>query len=161
MTGDGIPEIGIAGRSNYVVFSPDGSILWAKATYDGSQLTGSTAFDFNGDGRAEIVYSDQYKLRIFDGATGDVVYEVSQGSATASEYPVVADIDSDGHAEILVVSDASPSTYGVRAFEDVNDSWVSTRRIWNQYAYSIDNVNDDGTIPGQPEYGWLTHILSG
>ncbi|EKU96916.1 RHS repeat-associated core domain protein [Leptolyngbya sp. PCC 7375] len=40
---------------------------------------------------------------------------------------------------------------------DRNDTWVSTRQIWNQHAYSINNVNDDGTIPKNPENSWQTH----
>ncbi|NEQ95699.1 MAG: hypothetical protein F6K30_03040 [Cyanothece sp. SIO2G6] len=40
---------------------------------------------------------------------------------------------------------------------DRNDTWVSTRQIWNQHAYSINNVNDDGTIPSNPDNSWQTH----
>ncbi len=36
---------------------------------------------------------------------------------------------------------------GVRVYHDVADRWVQSRAIWNQHAYSITNVNDDGTIP--------------
>ena len=157
LDGDGMPEIGIAGGSYYAVYNHDGSLLWSSRISDSSQSTGSTAFDFDGDGKTEIVYSDQAYLRIYDGATGNVVYQISHGARTATEYPVVADIDGDNHAEILVVGDANSSTRGVRALEDANDSWVATRRIWNQYAYHIDNVNDDGTIPKNPSHGWLTH----
>ena len=158
MDGDGMPEIGVAGRSNYVVYNHDGSILWTSRTQDfSSRITGSTVFDFDGDGNAEIVYADEVALRIYDGATGSIIYEVLNGSATASEYPVVADIDGDNHAEILVVGDLYSSTWGVRAIEDANDSWVSTRRIWNQYQYNVDNVNDDGSIPANPANSWLTH----
>src|SRR5262249_24362930 len=30
---------------------------------------------------------------------------------------------------------------------DALDRWVASRPLWNQHAYSITNVNDDGTIP--------------
>jgi hypothetical protein len=36
---------------------------------------------------------------------------------------------------------------GVRVLRDQLDRWSSSRAIWNQHAYSITNVNDDGTIP--------------
>ncbi|MFI5299376.1 MAG: hypothetical protein ACHREM_14880 [Polyangiales bacterium] len=36
---------------------------------------------------------------------------------------------------------------GVRIYHDIADRWVQSRAIWNQHAYSITNVNDDGTIP--------------
>ena len=36
---------------------------------------------------------------------------------------------------------------GIRVYEDANDKWVRSRTIWNQHAYSVTNVNEDGTIP--------------
>jgi hypothetical protein len=36
---------------------------------------------------------------------------------------------------------------GIRVLRDRLDRWASSRSIWNQHAYSITNVNDDGTIP--------------
>jgi choice-of-anchor A domain-containing protein len=156
-TGDGRPEIGIAGRSRYAVFNADGELVWAAVVQDfSSRTTGSTVFDFNGDGRAEVVYADERFLRIYEGATGRVLYQVPNGSATASEYPVVADINGNGSAEILVVSDQG-STTGIRAFRDIADRWMPTRRIWNQYDYHIDNINDDGTIPSSQKKSWLSH----
>jgi hypothetical protein len=156
MDGDGYPEIGVAGRSNYVVFNHNGSILWTSRTQDySSQVTGSTVFDFDGDGASEVVYSDERVLRVYDGRTGQTLYSIANNSATASEYPVVADIDNDGHAELLVVGDGSP--IGLKVFEDADDAWVATRGIWNQYAYHIDNIADDTSIPANPARGWLTH----
>jgi len=58
---------------------------------------------------------------------------------TTLEYLVVVDIDADGHAEILVGSTGSTSS-GLRAFEAANDNWVSTRSIWNQHTYHINNI---------------------
>ncbi len=42
---------------------------------------------------------------------------------------------------------------GIRVLRDRLDRWASSRPIWNQHAYSITNVNDDGTIPRTSE--WL------
>ena len=41
--------------------------------------------------------------------------------------------------------------------EDADDSWQAGRRIWNQHAYSITNVNDDGSVPALPDPNWLTY----
>jgi hypothetical protein len=46
-------------------------------------------------------------------------------------------------------------TTGILVFRDMNDGWVNTRRIWNQHAYSVTNVNDDGTIPAVQQTNWL------
>ena len=160
LTGDGIPEIGVAGANRYVVFNADGNIVWESPTRDNSShKTGSSVFDFNGDGRAEVVYADEYYLRIYDGPTGQVIYEIENTSGTTYELPVVADVDNDGHAEIVAISNSySRGGYsGVRVFEDENDSWAPTRSIWNQHAYNINNINDDLTIPAHPAVSWLTH----
>lgn len=153
VNGDGVPEIGIAGASRYTVFRADGSVLWMRVIVDPSGATGSTAFDFNADGKVEIVFHDQQELFVFNGETGASIYEVEHRSTTGAEQPIVADIDSDGHAEIIVVSDLSP-TIGVRVFENIDDSWVPTRSIWNQHKYHITNINDDTSIPRVPERSW-------
>jgi hypothetical protein len=36
---------------------------------------------------------------------------------------------------------------GIRVLKDRLDRWASSRPLWNQHAYSITNINDDGTIP--------------
>jgi len=152
LDGDGLPEVGVAGATGYVVFESDGSIAWTAPTRDGSAVTGSTVFDFDDDGRAEIVYADETRLRVYDGATGTVLFETGHRSFTSVEYPTVADVDGDGHAEIVVTgSDA------VRVLEDAADSWVDTRRIWNQYDYHVDNVDAHGSVPVSPARSWLTH----
>ncbi|WP_169748995.1 putative Ig domain-containing protein [Gynuella sunshinyii] len=160
LTGDGIPEIGVAGAAYYSVFDAAGNILWSSPTTDrSSNVTGSSVFDFNADGRAEIVYADERYLRVYDGLTGDVIYQLENGSGTTYELPVIADVDHDNHAEIILISNnyAYGSVRGIRMIEDANDSWAPTRTIWNQHAYHIDNINDDLTIPAHPVNGWLTH----
>ena len=53
---------------------------------------------------------------------GPLTVLVPPASGTLVEYPVVADVDNDGSAE--------PAC-----------------RVWNQHAYLITNVREDGTIP--------------
>jgi len=165
MDGDGYPEIGVAGARYYVAINRFGQRLWRKTVSDTSSgRTGSTVFDFEGDGKAEVLYSDEHYFRIYDGATGYVKYELPNASSTGHEYPVVVDVDHDNHAEIVLVS-SRPSTdsngyrvyAGIRVIEDSDDSWIATRTIWNQYAYHIDNISDDLSIPPSPEKSWLRH----
>jgi hypothetical protein len=175
--GDGVPDVGTAGGIGYVVF--DGKklidptvadpILWAQPTTDcSSASTGSSVFDFDGDGKAEVVYSDENHLRIYDGTNGNVLISLCNTTATLIEYPVIADVDNDGHADIVVVSNAYGSANpelacndgvnnaqsGVRVFGDANGSWVRTRRVWNEHAYHVTNVNEDGTIPQHEAPNW-------
>jgi hypothetical protein len=60
---DGVPEIGVAGSRFYTVFESDGSIKWQSGISDlSSNITGSSVFDFEGDGSAEVVYADEKKI---------------------------------------------------------------------------------------------------
>lgn len=155
--GDGHPEIGVAGKNRYVVFKGDGTILWQTVTQDvSSQATGSSVFDFEGDGKAEVLYNDEVNFRIYKGSDGRTLFQAYNTSGTVYEYPVIADIDNDGHAEIVVAANihGSPGTKGIRIFGDADNSWVNTRQIWNQHTYHITNVNDDGTIPRIEQNNW-------
>lgn len=163
MDGDGEAEIGIAGGDQYVVFNADGSTLWTSATKDwSSAATGSSVFDFDGDGKAEVVYSDEEQLRVFDGTTGNVLFSMPNTSRTLEELPVIADVDNDGHVDIVVVANndlIASGNFGVRVFQDRNNSWVNTRKIWNQHGYKVTNINDDGTVPTIEQPSWLVHNL--
>ncbi|WP_185906572.1 choice-of-anchor A family protein [Teredinibacter haidensis] len=155
--GDGEPEIGVAGGANYVVFETDGSEKWRFRTIDASShRTGSSVFDFQGDGRAEVVYADEKYFRVFDGTTGTLIHERYNRSGTTLEVPVIADIDNDGQAEILFGGNES-TTPGLFALETAGEPWAPTRSIWNQHAYHITNINDDGTVPQFEQPSWLTH----
>jgi hypothetical protein len=244
--GDGRVEVAVAGATAYSVFDldcvpgaapevcPTGAtdlVLWSRPSQDGSSnRTGSSVFDFEGDGRAEVVYADECFTRVYDGVSGGVMYSRYRTSCTWYELPIVADVDGDFNAEIVVGSNtncnvacpaldpifdgiscvddadcpgttacgrdapadalgrcrcvvdadcggdsfvcrdpiagpsaagqvcraehAGPSTAsGVRVIADQLDRWVNTRRIWNQHAYAVTNVGEDGSIPRTSE--WL------
>ncbi|GAB4198664.1 MAG: VCBS repeat-containing protein [Sandaracinaceae bacterium] len=246
--GDGRRELASAGGSAYTVFDLDcvaagGSgtcasgrtdgILWTQPSQDqSSNVTGSSIFDFEGDGAAEAVYGDECFIRVYSGATGDVLFSQSRSSCTWYENPVIADLDGDFNAEIVIgdnyncgaadsgrncatfglgprntdpifpglrcadgadclsgvcdegfcrcttdaqccagvgcdraafVCETPPAgtpgsgntcrasrpigTLGIRVYRDTADRWVSSRRIWNQHAYYVTNVTEEGTVP--------------
>ena len=126
-------------------------------------------FDFDGNGKAEVVYADELYMRIYDGTTGDVLLQVCNTSGTLHEYPLVADVDNDGHADIVVTSNSYSSltcpvemmkTQGVRVFADATNQWVRTRRVWNQHAYHVTNIEEDGTVPAQEVSNWTVPRLN-
>ena len=163
--GDGFPDVALAGGVGYAVFDGkklmdpvvpnDQTNLWIKQTQDcSSAATGSSVFDFNGDGKAEVIYGDETTLHVYDGTTGTELFQTCNTNGTLFEYPLVADVDNDGQADIVVVSNSysgfncgGMKTSGVRIFGDANGNWVRTRRIWNQHPYHVTNVNEDGSIP--------------
>ena len=169
--GDGFPEIGTASADFYVVLDMNTcsgddweaagcrqrNILWRVANNDcSSRATGSSVFDFEGDGRAEVVYADERNFRIFDGITGAVLYDdATHGSHTRIEMPVIADVDNDGNAEVVIPENRwGGGRPGIDVWEDRSDNWVRTRRVWNQHGYSITHVEEDGTIPFITERNW-------
>lgn len=158
--GDGDPDVGVAGKGAYGVFRNDGTLLWqVPVTDESSSVTGSSVFDFEGDGVAEVVYADEYSLWVFAGPTGRVLMrEQSHGSATLYENPVIADVDNDGQTEIVIVSNGyggRPWT-GVTVIGDENDSWYPSRKVWNQHQYHITNITNDLKIPRTQQDNWLT-----
>ncbi|MDF3068915.1 MAG: Rhs-family protein [Polyangiaceae bacterium] len=268
--GDGLPELATAGAFAYRVFDlgcdgackdPTNKILWESPTQDcSSAMTGSTIFDFEGDGKAEAVYSDECFTRVYDGETGAVKFSTPRNSATWWEQPVVADPDNSDRSKIIFsgaplfygfsycgspqaarncesagrntggcvdnlwpgvtcekndecvsgscvegfcrcttdadcgntyVDDvANPNNVlvglachkplagtpgagnvcraefgnvttfpvaqqnfaGVFVYRDKLDRWASSRNLWNQHAYSITNINDDGKVPKTSEW---------
>jgi len=140
-----------------VVYEQDGTVLWSNPVIDASSnSTGSSVFDFNGDGAAEVVYADEEHLWVFDGATGTVLLDdQNHGSGTINEYPTIVDVDGDGKAEIVVVN--SYTATGLYVLGDAADEWVSARQVWNQQAYYITNVDDDLGIPTQAPPNWPTY----
>ncbi|HMR06598.1 MAG TPA: CARDB domain-containing protein [Polyangiaceae bacterium] len=260
--GDGLPEVGVAGQAFLTVYDIDcgatprptgtcnntntcddttgtpgacpSGILWSRRTQDiSSNITGSSVFDFEDDGKAEVVYGDECFVRVYDGTDGNVLFSQARSSCTWYENPIVADTDGNFRADLvspsnLACSDGvngiactmlnadgvdqqfpgvrckenkdcvasvcdsgfcrctatseccsagtdaacldagfkcaappagTPGTgntcraghpkgvQGIRVYNDSNDRWVRSRTIWNQHAYHVTHVNENGTVP--------------
>ena len=242
--GDQRAEIAASGSDCMTVFDPDcmgtptaatcptlttTGILWWQPSQDhSSNMTGSSLFDFEGDGKVEAIYADECFVRVYRGTDGTVLYSQWRSSCTWHENPIVADVDGDLSSELVVPSnqscgttpttlggrsyDTSPNSHpmdplfiglpcvdavdcisnncaqgycrcvddsqcggggfvcapppaaglpasgntcraewqgsinGIRVYRDSMDRWVGSRPIWNQHAYSITNVEDNGKI---------------
>jgi hypothetical protein len=121
-------------------------------------------------------------LRVLDGVTGELRYAAPNTTFTATEALIVADVDGDGHAEVVRVSNSAnwdcdqlpwtehdaitgrpawePPTgqnyyKGITVFGDATNSWVGTRTVWNQHAYYVSNICDgsDGACDPGEGYG--------
>lgn len=172
--GDGDVELAIAHASQYGVYDPDcigpgnpagcgaDGLRWIMPSDDGSSsVTGSSLFDFNGDGRTEVVYNDQYQFFVFDGRTGTTLFTSPNSSRTRTENPTIADVDADGNAEIILTANAEAfflrprlTEPGVFIWGDARGRWVGARRIWNQHAYHITNVTETGLITQHETPSW-------
>lgn len=155
--GDGDADVALATYELFHVLDGEADSIWTTPVVDQSGMAASTAFDFDGDAIAEAMYADERDLHVF-GPSGADLLTVPRSSRTLIEYPVVADVDNDGSAEIVVVSgerwDGPPTAPTVQVIRDVEDRWVQARRIWNQHAYHVTNVREDGTIPRHQQPSW-------
>jgi len=171
--GDGSPEIiGLKSNTRMVAYKYNAKHkrlyeFWSMSHTDVSSQTLMTLFDFDGDGKQEIVYRDETLLRIINGSgknhiTGKdtiragkrVAYtlcSMNVSSLTKSEYPVIADVDADGEAEIIVPGTMfgtyTKESTTINIFKSHQDKWMPTRPVWNQYAYDALNINSDLTVP--------------
>lgn len=174
--GDGALDFASAVGDSYTIFTFQEpmtiEVLWSVPTLDvSSSRTGSSIFDFEADGAAEVLYNDECYLRVYDGTSGDMLIQIASSSGTAAQYPVAVDVDGDNNAELVVVSDdkyqingitpgcpnyqpGEQLRHGVFVYGDANDRWVRTRRIWNQHSYHITNVAVDGSIPTFEPASW-------
>ncbi len=145
--GDGKPEVVVAAGDAFVALNAeDGSLLWAQDAHDTSGATGASIFDFDADGVPEVVYVDEVEMIAFNGADGAVKFRsTDHASPTMDDYPVIADVDADGHAEIVVAHGGWTS--GISVYGDAANSWAPARKVWNQYEYTITNINDDLSVP--------------
>jgi hypothetical protein len=158
--GDGFPEVGVAALSYYTVYDTNGEVLWSNPVSDySSSVTGSAVFDFEADGDAEVVYTDEHTLWIFEGLTGEVLMaQEGHASGTLYEYPLIADVDGDDSTEIVVASNnyAYSGWNGITVVGDANSSWAPARPVWNQFAYHITNIENDNGVPLEQTPNWLS-----
>ncbi len=163
--GDGISEIGLPDYYGVRVVEMDGTELWSDTDTSGAYLLkGCSAFDFEGDGDADLIFSSELYFTIYDGTTGVVLFQDEDWAANGlMEYPLVADVDNDGSAEIIVASSGSEDLAqghdGISSFGHPSRLWADAGGSWPSFDYRVENVNDDGTVPAEPG-GWDTYNVS-
>jgi RHS repeat-associated protein len=182
--GDGRPEIAITVRkhsnsfgigdagtfqdptlTSLYVFRTDGTEVWHKDLTPGNGNTYNpppAAFDFDGDGAAELVTQDMQYLYILDGRTGATRSQIAinnQQDLLLGEVPAIADVDNDGRAEIVAFASpafpaGSPQRQGIVVVGDANGNWEHSRRSWNQGLYQPAFTNEDGSVPRHARNSW-------
>ena len=165
-----LPELVFITRDHVYAYNLYDNVnyLWRFSHLDPSGSTTLNAFDFNGDGVVEMVYRDENELRIINGNVNPPVNltTFTSRSETWVENSVIADVDDDGEAEMVIVSGTGIDTSvpvsaanptGIRPNRDTGSlevfesdeftTWVGARNVWNQRGYHVTNINDDLTVP--------------
>ncbi|MEM7704788.1 MAG: putative Ig domain-containing protein [Pseudomonadota bacterium] len=142
-----------------VINGQDGTMLWSNTLQTGR--SGATVFDMDRDGFNEVIYIDENSdLYVWDGRDGSekLVVDLITNDTFPTEHtvPVFADIDADGHAElILPIGFTFSPTPNLQVWESTSDDWAPARGVWNQARYYVTNVNDDLTVPAKLRPHWL------
>ena len=155
---DSAPEFASASRNNFATYESDATLRWMGTILDASGNASGTGFDLLGDGRADAFIADETFMHVFD-HSGATLFSIPRSSRTGIEYPVVADVDNDNSAEIVItssdyISGEDSGIPTVQVVHDAQDRWVPTRRIWNQHTYHVTNVREDSTIPQHEKPSW-------
>lgn len=166
INGDGRSDIAFTRTNNFDAYELNTNtntfdLLFTVPTSDGSGGTTMSMFDFNLDGEVELVYRDQTHLRIID-KNGNNVKDKDGNEAifpclsgTHTEYPIVVDLDCDGHAEIIVSGalpgESTTNQVRLQVFGSKTEgTWAPARKVWNQHGYNPLYVNEDLSVPAKP-----------
>ena len=152
--GDGDVEIAVPGNTQLEMWEVDGTRLWGSSIQDSSGIAGVSGYDVDADGIYEVLYADEVSLRVFDGASGTVLYtDTNHTSGTLWEYPVVADVDGDDSAEIVIASNGS-IWKGITVLGHAGDGWARSGPTWAVHDFAMTNINPDGSVPSPAPQSW-------
>ncbi len=163
LDGDAVPElVATLYYGTMVARHLDGSILWKRKTASATTYISNNhaLADLDADGRYEVVVWGNLGLWILNGSDGRVLARW-KGANTWSflHAPVVADVDNDGSAEIVVVgwTDHEGSKPHIYILGPAEGRWARTRPVWNQIGYDVTSVRDNGTVPAFPRPNFDTY----
>ena len=125
-------------------------LQWSLPNQDESGSLGVSLFDFDGDGRQEMVLRDSLHLKIvaYNDTIPYVVDKIDCMAGTFYEYPTIVGIDEQGSSRICTVCNDTNYIGHLTIFGPPDNlPWAPARPIWNQYAYNPLYINDDLTMP--------------
>jgi hypothetical protein len=151
LDGDGDVEFVVSAQVKLVGYDCQlNAVMNSDTVADVSAGSGAVLFDLDGDHKAEIIYADESKIRVMS-STGSELWNADRIHVTALETPIVADINGDGEAEIVVAQGrlvgAIPMPPGVITYKaGPGTKWVGARPMWNQHAFQPLGIFDDGHV---------------
>ena len=155
---DGSPDILFNSDTTLYAIDRQGNVKRTATTGSvpaiGSRVQFATRhaiFDLDDDGVPEVLAHANDALLILDGTNGATKRVLSFPTAyyVAAEQPVVADLDGDGHAEIVFPRTSVTGFQGaVHVLRSAHDDWRPARPIQNQEAFYDAGVEATGRSPG-------------
>jgi len=160
--GDGSTDLIFSYAGEFHVLTVEDGVCEAKWSRKGdleAGLSAGVSFDFLADGSAETIFTDLSHIKIFD-SSGELAYQAPHQTRENIANPVIADVDGDGAAEILIVSSRPVGAEDIgersalRILENADDRFAPTRRVWNQHTYHHSNIREDGRLPTVEQPHW-------
>ena len=150
-------------RARPISAGPTGGGIGATPTVS---TMGVTAFDFNLDGRSELVWHDKYVLGV-DAGFETATYLASAGTRPGTQMPVVADLDHDNEAEIIAPLSAvqigarrRTERVGLAVYGHAGHGWPAARTNWVRHAFADNDEAPTGTDAERLETFRATQALA-
>ena len=149
--GDGEPNIVVSNNAHLLALDTNGNELWSIDESASTTGAGSlSAYDLDGGGTWEVLWTSEAGLHIVDGVTGTtLVLDPGVKSGSCPGFVPVVDMDGDGHAEVI----AQGASGIIRALRD-EGGFSAAGRVWHQHDYWINNIFDDSSVPAHPDPNW-------
>ena len=141
-------------------------LAWAMEHKDNSNNTGITLFDFDNNGSMDICYRDMESLRVVSPANSgadyvrigekddsSVLFERVIYNNTGFEYPVIADVNMDGSADIVVTGhhvNKANAVGLVYVFEYDKRKFAPCPPVWNQSMYDPRQIRENLQVNARP-----------
>ncbi|HYS55909.1 MAG TPA: CARDB domain-containing protein [Thermoanaerobaculia bacterium] len=141
----GTVAVAVAGDGYLSAFNAaNGALFWTRqvatdvTSFGGTTTNSATAF--NQDGAINLFYASRDQFLII---RSDNILQYTLPISNNPYYPmspVVADVDNDGHAEVIV-----PGTASVRVMGD--GGWYGAPAVFNEASYHAVNISETGVVP--------------
>lgn len=156
LDGDGASDIVSMNRDSIWAWELDGTVLWTSPSYDPGMYTGCTVFDFDGDGTYDVVYEDEGRVAVLDGATGaTLVEDTDHHSGTYGDLVMPVDVDGDGQVELF--AQGVIALAGAELYEGPPGAWQPGASVWSSPTWSGTAMRPDGSIPRYPARAWMEY----
>ncbi len=164
LDGDAEPELVTHYKEFTVTRDLDGEPLWTVLSSVSDVWNGGSVAmaDLDADGVYEVIDWGSRGLMVIRGSDGAIL---ARDDRIATSYivmpPVIADVDGDGSAEIVVIGrpgdGQDTQNDRIYVFGAAEGRWARTRPVWNQIGYDVTSVRDDGTVPAFPRPNFDTY----
>jgi hypothetical protein len=157
--GDGASEVVVATPPAVSVYALDGTLEWQVVLPSHPIDATLSGWDLDADGAVEILaITWEGWFYILDGRTGEAKYSIWNNNGRARGMATVADVDHDGHGEIILpggVSMRDGQYSSITVLGHAHDQWPPAGPSWSIHDFAVTNVTEEGSVPSVPDPSWL------